>query len=143
MALAVPDAAEKEAPAKESTEGSKKPALELPKDDTHEKVMGDAIKAMGQMADIMVGVKDEATAKAAAEKILKLEPQLKFLGARAQKLGDPNPALEKELEAKYKPKMEEIQGKMLKAMIGLAENPEAAKHIQGAMEKIGEAMASF
>ena len=102
--------------------------------------MGDMIKAVGKMAGALEGVDDEASAKKAAAKIEGMEGSMQKLADRAKELGDPDEALEKQLEEKFKPQLEEAMGKMMKSMMALGDKPELLKIIQPAMEKIGGLM---
>ena len=118
-----------------------KPAI--PAGDTHAKVMEEMIGSVNKMSDIIGKAKDKETAEVAAAELGKLEAPLKKIAARAKALGDPDEALEKKLEEKFKPQLEAAMGKMMKSMMGIAANPEAMAPIQSAMERIGEIMQSI
>ena len=74
-------------------------------DDSHDRLMGDAVGIMNTMADALAGAKDEATAKVAAEKIKALEVRTRGFKARADLLGEPS--------------QEQVQSLMQKHMAGL------------------------
>ena len=102
--------------------------------------MGDMIKSVTKIAGALESVDDEASAKKAAKTIEGMEGSMKKLSERAEALGDPDEALEKKLEEKFKPQLEEAMGKMMKATAGFAEKPELMKIIQPALEKLGGMM---
>jgi len=108
--------------------------------DTHAKVMGDMIKAMNKMAGALEGVDDEASAKKAAKTIEGMEGAMNKLKERADALGEPDEALGKKLEEKFKPELEEAVGKMMKSTMGLASKPELMKILQPALDKVGGIM---
>ena len=108
--------------------------------DTHDSVMGDSVTEMKAFATVLESIKDEATAKEAAPKLEAIGARMKDLKARMDKLGKPSEADEKAMMTKYQKEIEEVQGKMMGAAFKLMANPEAAKHIEKAMNDIKGSM---
>jgi hypothetical protein len=57
--------------------------------DTHESLMDESVSVMGEMTDVLKGVTDEASAKAAAGKLESLVAEMNGLKDRIEKLGQP------------------------------------------------------
>lgn len=108
--------------------------------DSHEKVMGDMVGQMKEFAGTLETIKDEASAKAASDKLNKIAASMKDLKARADKLGKPSADVEKALKEKYEKDMTEVMGKFMGSAMRIGMNPELGKHVEKAMEEVGKSM---
>src|SRR5262249_18058217 len=84
------------------------PAKDKPEKDTPDLVMKDAIKVMGELADVLETIKDKDSVLKVKTKLVDLKKRYLAVGERARKLKIDNlPKEEKEaLEKKYKADLE-------------------------------------
>ena len=75
-------------------------------DDTFESLTEEGIKALNGFAEILITIKDKATAERAKPDIKKVAEQIGGLKERMEKLGEPGRLRKEELDKKYTPKME-------------------------------------
>ena len=103
------------------------------------------IEAMNKLAGLLESVEDEASADAAAAGIKELtDKEMAPIAREMKALGDPDPEMEKALEAKYQDKMEAASTRMMTAMMGIAQkDPALMTKIQGAMEQFGQTMMAI
>ena len=101
----------------------------------HEAIADDMVAKMRQMVDVMKGVKDEDSAKAAKPKVQALAKELDELKAKSDKLGKPSPETEKKLKEKHEKEVEQLTGDLLKEMMRVGMDPKLAPHMQDVMTK--------
>ncbi|MBL8793538.1 MAG: hypothetical protein JNM56_06520 [Planctomycetia bacterium] len=82
--------------------------------DTHEVLLKEMVGNLKEATNVLKGVKDEETAKAATPKVKKIAESMKETAKKLEKLGKPTKEQEAELEKKYK----EDLGKLLKEFTG-------------------------
>jgi hypothetical protein len=75
-------------------------------DDTFESLTEEGIKALNGYAEVLMMIKDKATAETAKPDIKKIAEKVAGLKTRMEKLGEPGRLRKEELDKKYKPKME-------------------------------------
>jgi hypothetical protein len=100
---------------------------------THESVMKERIEKAKKMVEIMKGVKDEPTAKAAESKMKDLEKEMAAVDAKQSKLGEPSAEEQKRLEEKYGPELAKLMGEMMSEGMRIALDPNLSKHLKDAM----------
>lgn len=98
---------------------------------THESLAEDQMKVMEDVVATLKTVKDEATAKAAAEKLKTLKAKGDELEKQMKELGEP-PA---ELKTKYDEKAKKVAGELVGEMIRIQGIPDAAKHLNEVFKK--------
>jgi hypothetical protein len=98
--------------------------------DTPQKVADDSIDVMKEMTSILEGVKDEASAAKAHDKLQALGDKFKALRARQDKL-QMSPEEKQKLEAEYRPKMEPVMQKLMSESMRVAMDPKLAPAIKG------------
>jgi chemotaxis protein histidine kinase CheA len=103
---------------------------------TQESLMEQGMKAMDQMATLMAGIKDEASAKAAAPQIEKLAAQMADLKAQSEKL----PKLSPEAEKKMAERGQAAAMKLMEAAGKMASDPKIGAVLGPVMEKLGKSM---
>ena len=109
--------------------------------DTHQKVADDVFKVMERMSNAMGSITDKASAEKAVAEMKTVAGDMKSLGERAKKLGEPSGEVKTELEASMKAKTEELQKKMAGSMMKIAAaGPEAMEVLQAGMKEIGPSM---
>jgi hypothetical protein len=102
--------------------------------DSHEKLADDVMAQMEKLANAMSEAKDKATAEKAAADIKAMIPDFKKLGERAKALGKASPEVATKIQAKLKPKQEELSKKMAGA--GPGASPEAGLALMGAVMEL-------
>jgi hypothetical protein len=100
---------------------------------THESLAQEAIGKMNEMAGVLEGVTDEASAKAAKPKLQAIDASMKELKAKEEKLGKLSADEEKRLKEKYEPQMEEAMKKLIAQFGRLATDPKLASVLDEAM----------
>lgn len=103
---------------------------------THESVTEGAVEVMEEMAEIMEGVDDEDSAKAAAKKIDKLADRMEKLKKQRDELGKPSQEEDEALKKKYEERMGKAMSRFLVAMAKLQSKPELQKHLEGSMKRL-------
>ena len=98
--------------------------------DTPQKVADDSIDVMKEMTSILEGVKDEASAAKAHDKLQALGGKFKALKARQDKL-QMSADDRKKLEIEYRPKMEPVMQKLMSESMRIAMDPKLAPAIKG------------
>jgi hypothetical protein len=108
-----------------------------------EDVMKDMIKVQTEAADILEGVKDKETAKAAAPKLEELADRLEEVGKKMKKLGEPSKEVQKKLQEKFGADLikEAVRGEAAKtkALKAAGDQPDFKK----AMDKMEKATKSL
>ncbi len=117
--------------------GGKPPAKKV---DTHESLAGEAIGLTTKLTDIFAGVKDEATATAAAAKLDELYAQFEAINKRMEAMGAPTGELKDKVEGMFEAQHEEIGNKMESAMGIFLGNRDVGQIILPALEKFGKNM---
>jgi hypothetical protein len=107
--------------------------------DTHDAVAEDMVKLMEEFAAAIGGVKDEASAKAAAATIDGLVPRMTKLSERAKALPKLTQAQEDAMQKKVEPRVQAATSKMMAGGFAMAANPELSKIVEPAMERFGDA----
>ena len=102
---------------------------------THESVMQDTMEKMEEMVEVLKGIKDEASAKAAKPKMEQIKKDMDELKAKANTLGEPPADVKQKLAEKHKPQMEKLAGEMMKEMMRIGFDPKIAPHIRDALPK--------
>lgn len=105
-------------------------------EETHDSVTKKTLAKMEETVKILEGVKDEASAKAAATKLEALGEEMKKMKEAHDKLGKPDTETEKKLKEKYEEQFKTVSTNLMKEMMRIATNPVLAKHIQDAMGKM-------
>lgn len=87
------------------------------------------------IADILEGIKDEVTAKAAVEKLQALKPESERVQGELERLGRPSAEVESALKGEYEAKMNTLEQRVQKVMMSLSqEHPELLKIIVPALQ---------
>lgn len=98
--------------------------------DTPDKVANDTVTVMEDVVAVMEGVKDEASAKAAAGKFRALGDKIKEIQARQDKLGL-TASQKAELKKKHEAKMDAVMTKLLNEGMRISSNPKLAPAMEG------------
>jgi hypothetical protein len=106
--------------------------------DSKEKVMDDSIAGAEEMATILEGVSDKASAEKAKSKLEALVAKMDKIKTRLKALGLTEEDMQKEMQGneKYKKKMEEIMGKLMGSMMKMAMNKEIKDVLEDTMKKL-------
>jgi hypothetical protein len=91
--------------------------------DSHESLAAEAVSTMKDMVAVLDTVKDADSAKAAKPKLKSLSEKLNDINKRQAKLPAPTEADIKAIEAKHGKEMEELQQKMMSAMMRITFDP--------------------
>ena len=102
---------------------------------THESVTQETVDKMEEMVEVMKGIKDEASAKAARPKMEQIKKDMEAIKAKSQALGEPSADVKKKLAEKHKPQMEKLASEMMKEMMRIGFDPKIAPHIKDTMPK--------
>jgi peptidoglycan hydrolase CwlO-like protein len=100
---------------------------------THDSLAKDMIGKMKEMVEVLKGVKDEASAKAAKPKLEGLKKEVDALKAEADKMPKPSAEDEKKLNEKYEPELEKLMGELAGEMIRIGSDPKLASELGNAM----------
>ena len=98
--------------------------------DTHEKVTEDMMTQMEKMTTVMSSVKDKASAEKAAGELKDIAAEMKKISARAKALGKPSEEKKKELETKFKGRIEGVFGKFIAAGMAISQSRMCARSSQ-------------
>lgn len=104
--------------------------------DSHEALAKDSVGLFTEVAIVIEGVTDKASAETAKGKIDALAARGHALQERAEALGAPDEAKGKALEASYEKSMMEAQQRMMKAMMALSSKPEVMAMLQDSLAKL-------
>lgn len=91
--------------------------------DSHEDLAADSLSKMREMEAVLAGVTDAASAKSANPKLKSLKEELDGINERQAKLGMPDEAEFKAMDAKYGKEMEELQLKLVGHMLRIGFDP--------------------
>lgn len=91
--------------------------------DTHESLAAESMPLMKEMVDTLQTVKDEASAKTAKPKLQSIVTKMKSINERQAKLPAMTEAQMKSMIDKYGKEMEEMQKKMVGAMMAIQFDP--------------------
>lgn len=108
--------------------------------DKHESALDDSIDLREELAGILEGITDEASAKAASSKIEGWVADQKKLSERMESLDEPSAEEGKAMQEKYQGRMAAASARLHKQMQRLMMNPKLAPAIGEAMGKIQAAM---
>jgi gas vesicle protein len=109
---------------------------------THESIADDAISKMKEMQTALKDVKDESSAKSAAEKIKSIAADLKKLKEADDKLPKITADEKKKIDEKMKKASEENQKETEQAMTRIMADPKMAQPIMEAMQEFMKVMIS-
>ena len=97
--------------------------------DSHESLAADSMTTMKELVATLESIKDEASAKAAKSKLVSLTQQMNKINERQAKLPAPGEAELKAMTSKYGKEMEELQPKMVAAMMRIQFDPAIQKEL--------------
>jgi hypothetical protein len=109
---------------------------------THESVLKDSIAKLKEVATILEGVTDEASAQAAKPKLQAISTQLKELKTKMDQLPKPSADEEKRLKEKYEPQMKEMMPKLMAQMMRVAMDPKLGPIIKDSLPSDAPAEAT-
>jgi hypothetical protein len=95
--------------------------------------MRDSLAKLNQVATILEGVKDEASATEAKPKLAAIAAQLKELKAKMDRLPKPSADEEKRLREKYEPQWKELMPKLSSEMARVMLNPKLGPLIKDSL----------
>ena len=95
--------------------------------DSHESLREDTLDAMEEMVEAIEGIKDEASAKAAADKLKGFTEKMAEIEEKMKKLDKLSEEEEEALVAKLRPRFEELEKRRVAAMAKVP--PDALKHL--------------
>ena len=97
--------------------------------DSHASLAGESLTMMKDLIATLETVKDEASAKAAKPKLVSLTQKMQSINERQAKLPALSEADVKAMESKYGKEMEELQPKMVAAMMRIQFDPAIQKEL--------------
>jgi hypothetical protein len=97
--------------------------------DSHESLGAESMTVMKDLIATLDGIKDEASAKAAKPKLVSLTEKMQKINERQAKLPALTEADMKAMESKYGKEMEELQPRMVAAMMRLQFDPAIQKEL--------------
>jgi hypothetical protein len=100
---------------------------------THESVTEDSIDKMEEMVEVLKGIKDEASAKAARPKMEQIKKDMEELQKKSKALGEPPADVKQKLQEKHKAQLEKVTSEMMKEMMRIGLDPNIAPHVKDAM----------
>ncbi len=100
---------------------------------THESVTQDSIDKMEEMVEVLKGIKDEASAKAARPKMEQIKKDMEELQKKSKALGEPPADVKQKLQEKHKAQLEKVTSEMMKEMMRIGLDPNIAPHVKDAM----------
>lgn len=104
--------------------------------DSHAAFMEDTVDLMAEAADVLEGVTDVDSARAASKRLEKLGKQMQANRERLDALGEADPEAADKAMEKYLDRSEEIGQRMMETMMRLADKPEV-------LEALGQSMSAF
>ncbi len=90
---------------------------------THESLTKDTVSQMKKVVEILKGVKDEASAKAAASKIEAIGKAIRTIKTQAEELGKPTRELEAQLQDKYAEELRSVTMEMGREVMRIQMDP--------------------
>jgi outer membrane PBP1 activator LpoA protein len=109
---------------------------------THESVMKESLDKLNEVATILEGVKDEASAKEAKPKLAAIAARLKELKTKMDQLPKPSADEEKRLREKYEPQVRELLPKLQTQMARVALDPKLGPLIKDSLPNEAPAAAT-
>ena len=103
---------------------------------TPEGVADEMVDIMEEMVTILEGVKDESSAKAAADKINSLSAKGEALGKKMEEVMPKDPEKAMEVAMKMLAKMAEVGPKLEAESKRIMNDPALAKHLEDALKKV-------
>jgi hypothetical protein len=100
---------------------------------SHESIANEMLDTMKQMSDAVLGTKDVASAKVAAEKIKKAGERFDEIAAKLKKMDPPSEAVRADIEKKMEEKSKEMMGEQ-SAKVMQALDAESLGIVQNAMK---------
>jgi hypothetical protein len=97
---------------------------------THESVTQETIDKMEEMVEVLKGIKDEASAKAARPKMEQIKKDMDEIKAKSKALGEPPADVKQKLAEKHKQELEKVTGEMMKEMMRIGFDPKIAPHLK-------------
>ena len=86
---------------------------------THESVTQETIDKMEEMVEVLKGIKDEASAKAARPKMEQIKKDMDEIKAKSKALGEPPADVKQKLAEKHKQELEKVTGEMMKLRMAI------------------------
>jgi len=102
--------------------------------DTHESVTTEAIGCMTELAALLDGVTDKASALAAKPNLEALTAKMKDLAARTESLGEPDAETKQQLEQRFQEAMADTS--LMQSLMRLATVPEALEVLDDVMQQL-------
>ena len=100
---------------------------------THESITKDMLGQMKEMVEVLKGVKDEASAKAAKPKLEALKKEFDAMKDEADKMPAPSADVEKKMKEKFEPELEKLRNELVTEMTRIGSDPKLAAQLEGAM----------
>ena len=94
----------------------------------------DMVVKLREMVDVVKGIKDAESAKAAKPKMQALKKETDALKARADKLGKPSAATERRMKEKHEQELQRLTGEMQVEMMRIIQDPALAPHMREAVQ---------
>ena len=104
--------------------------------DSHEAVAKESIEKMQEFGDTLAKITDKPSAEAHKAELETLVADMKDIQARMEKMEDPSPEKEAELQAQFEKQMQPAVEKMSREMMRLAQLPDVMPVIQPVLEKM-------
>lgn len=101
-----------------------------------DELMERQISIMNEFTDILAGIKDVDSAKAAKGKLDNIVLQMNSMSEQIKKLGFDKSEVKKKMEEKYKPEIEKFQKNFMTVMQNLGKQPESIKVIEDVLSKM-------
>lgn len=108
---------------------------------SHDSLMEDAAANLEHAAEILEGVDDAESARAAVPELRKISADMKEWKEQVDEIGDPSEAKKKELQKKYGDRMSGAMRKLAMASLALAKHPDAAKILEESMMELNTAIS--
>ena len=96
----------------------------------HEAMADQMVAKMGEMVDVVKGIKDEQSAKAARPKMQALKKDVDELKGKAEKLGKAPAATERKMKEKHEKELQRLMGEMQAEMMRIIKDPNIAPHMK-------------
>ena len=102
----------------------------------HEAVADQMVAKMQEMVDVVKGITDEQSAKAAKPKMQALKKDVDELKAKADKMGPAPAAAERRMKEKHGKELERLMGEMQTEMMRIIKDPNIAPHMRETMQGV-------
>ena len=102
--------------------------------ENHEAVADAQVATLRKLVDVVKGIKDEESAKAARPKLLALKKETDELKAKADKLGAVSAATDRRMTEKHEKELQRLQSEMQVEMMRIIQDPNLAPHAREAFQ---------